>query len=245
MTSSFKNHPRKAEVLDLMRKRAHGTGVCGLYRSDGIEDSICGGRVGKDESGMCIKPRAACFVKSHTSKKAWKALDANKPDGAYFIRYARASADADHVAPNLPGVVGDSCPIIQRYKNQVASVETWTSLFRMSLENHQLTKEEDKLDLEDADALVVTNEDLFGDSFKSGCKKPRITVPLDRSSPSLPSSLQHQNEALIALKDRLLEDEQRIYTLESVIGEVPDDSPQTSLRAGLGHLADRLASLDE
>jgi hypothetical protein len=115
----------------------------------------------------------------------------------------------------------------------------------MSLENFHLTKEEDKLDLEDADALVAANEDLFGDTFKSGRKKPRITAPLSNSSPSLPSAQKRHNEALVALEDRLLEDEQRIYTLESVVGQVPEDSPQTSLQAGLRHLADRVEALDD
>jgi uncharacterized coiled-coil protein SlyX len=245
LTSSFKNHPRKAEVLELMSKKPQHTGACGLYHFDGSEGSICGGRVGKDESGMCVRPRDSCSVRSHSTKKAWKAFDAAQESGTYFIRYSKGSLDTVHISPNLPGIVGDSCPIIQRYRNQLASVETWTALFRMSLENCRLTSEADKLDLDDADALVAANEDLFGDSFKSGRKKPRIMEPLAASHLDLPSSQKRQHDALVALEDRLLEDEQRIYTLESVVGEVPDDSPQTSLRAGLGHLASKLSSLDE
>jgi hypothetical protein len=242
-SSSFKNHPRRAEILELMNKRPPRSGACGLFRFDGIEETICGGRVGKDESGMCVRPRTLCLVRSHSSKKAWKGFDSAKPDGAYFIRHAK-SPETIHIAPSLPGLVGDSCPIIQRYKDQLASVETWTSLFRMSLENFRLTKEEDKLDLEDADALVAANEDLFGDTFKSGRKKPRITAPLDSPTLNLPSAQKRHNEALVALEDRLLEGEQRIYTLEAVVGEVPEDSPQTSLRAGLANLADRMEALD-
>ena len=144
-TGALNKLPQRAEILELMRKKPPRAGACGLFRFDGQESSVCGGRVGKDESGMCVKPRDACTARAHQTKKAWKAFDGAKEDGAYFIRYARGSADTVHISPSLPGPVGDSCPIIQKFKNQLASIETWTSLFRMSLENHSTLQEEDKL----------------------------------------------------------------------------------------------------
>ena len=44
---------------------------------------------------------------------------------------------------------------------------------------------------------------------------------------------------------RLDEDEQRLYTLEAVVGDAPEASPQSSLRSGIDNLGTRFSNLSD
>jgi hypothetical protein len=95
----------------------------------------------------------------------------------------------------------------------------------MSIEN---LKEEDlRKGVDDADALVDTNEDVLGTTFKSGRKKPRLSSLVQPPS-DFPFFLQNHALAMSVFEARLDDDERRIYTLEAVVRDAPEDSPQSS-----------------
>jgi hypothetical protein len=75
---TFDALPQKTRLLELLAKKPPRVGACQLFRFDGNPSSICGGRVGKDESGMCIKAPHLCKAKTHITKKAWEGFDAAK-----------------------------------------------------------------------------------------------------------------------------------------------------------------------
>ena len=54
---TFDSLPQRARLLDLLSKKPPRVGACRLFRFDGNPETICGGRVGKDDAGMCVKPR--------------------------------------------------------------------------------------------------------------------------------------------------------------------------------------------
>jgi hypothetical protein len=114
----------------------------------------------------------------------------------------------------------------------------------MSLENAEDPQGEPKRGIEDADALVNANEDILGTAFKTGRKKPRLSSLVPPTT-NLSTFQKAHSAAMTQVEARLNESEQRLYTLEAVVGDAPEEAPQSSLRSCLGHLASQFASLDE
>ena len=72
---SLQGHPCCLKIIGLMSKKVPHSDACPLSRFSGDKTSICQGRVGKDESDICMKSRDACSIKQHQQKKAWNAMD--------------------------------------------------------------------------------------------------------------------------------------------------------------------------
>jgi hypothetical protein len=77
--------------------------------------------------------------------------------------------------------------------------------------------------------LVDTNEGVLGTNFKSGQKNPCLSSLLDPLT-DIPTLLNSHSVAMSIFEASLDKDEQRLYMLEVVIGNTPEDSPQTSIR---------------
>jgi len=106
---------------------------------------------------------------SSHDKEAWKVMNkVAAMGGAYLILYSWAALMAAHATPLLQASIGDVCPIIQRYKSFQLAMESWLTLFKILLENHQQTDEVQIVPVEEADDFFSTNEKLFNDTFKWG-----------------------------------------------------------------------------
>jgi hypothetical protein len=114
----------------------------------------------------------------------------------------------------------------------------------MSTKNANLEGEDLKKGVDNADALADTNEGVLGTNFKSGRKKPRLSSLLDPPM-DVPTLLHSHSVAMSIFEARLDEDEQRLYILEVVVGDAPEDSPQSSIWMGIDNLATRFSQLSD